>query len=208
MYHQYTRDAVEYCMAIIQIRFFNILITLTLHMLNFSEETKTYVFPCIIAPHVHVDCGLSVWGKMIIPMYRLWLSGLYGLYGPRCPLSPKRPINLISLSLHDANGQTICEMVQFPLFFSSSFEIMRFLEDIFHFEWWSAISNLCYMKTFKWSSYKFYCTGVNTLWPNDTIWRQRSGSTLAQVMACCLTAPSRYLHQCWLTISEDQTHSY
>ena len=33
-----------------------------------------------------------------------------------------------------------------------------------------------------------------SLWPNDTIWRQRSGSTLAQVMACCLTAPSHYLH--------------
>ena len=33
-------------------------------------------------------------------MYRLWLHGLYGLlYGPRCPLSPKRLINLISLSL-------------------------------------------------------------------------------------------------------------
>ena len=32
-------------------------------------------------------------------MYRLWLNGLYGLYGPRCPLSSKRPINLISLSL-------------------------------------------------------------------------------------------------------------
>ena len=28
-------------------------------------------------------------------MYRLWLLGLYG---PRCPLSPKRPINLTSLS--------------------------------------------------------------------------------------------------------------
>ena len=40
-----------------------------------------------------------MWGKIIIPMYRLWLNGLYGLYGPRCPLSSKRPINLISLSL-------------------------------------------------------------------------------------------------------------
>ena len=39
-----------------------------------------------------------MWGKIIIPMYRLWLNGLYGLYGPRCPLSAKRPINLISLS--------------------------------------------------------------------------------------------------------------
>ena len=34
------------------------------------------------------------------------------------------------------------------------------------------------------------------LWPSDTIWRQRSGSTLAPVMACCLTAPSHYLNQC------------
>ena len=33
---------------------------------------------------------------------------------------------------------------------------------------------------------------VNSLWPNDAIWRQRSGSTLAQVMACCLMAPSHY----------------
>ena len=40
-----------------------------------------------------------MWGKIIIPMCRLWLNGLYGLYGPRCPLSSKRPINLISLSL-------------------------------------------------------------------------------------------------------------
>ena len=40
-----------------------------------------------------------MWGKIIIPMYRLWLNGLYGLYGPRCPPSSKRPINLISLSL-------------------------------------------------------------------------------------------------------------
>ena len=40
-----------------------------------------------------------MWGKIIIPKYRLWLHGLYGLYGPWCPLSPKRPINLTSLSL-------------------------------------------------------------------------------------------------------------
>ena len=40
-----------------------------------------------------------MWGKIIIPMYRSWLNGLYGLYGPRCPLFSKRPRNLISLSL-------------------------------------------------------------------------------------------------------------
>ena len=35
---------------------------------------------------------------------------------------------------------------------------------------------------------------------SDTIRRQRSVLTLAQVMAC-LTAPSHYLNQCWLIIS-------
>ena len=40
-----------------------------------------------------------------------------------------------------------------------------------------------------------------SLWPRDAIWRQGSGSTLAQVMA-----PSHYLNQCWLIISEVQRH--
>ena len=42
---------------------------------------------------------------------------------------------------------------------------------------------------------------VNSLWPSNAMWRHRSGSTLAQVMACCLTAPSHYLNQCWLVIN-------
>ena len=37
---------------------------------------------------------------------------------------------------------------------------------------------------------------------SDAIWRHRSRSALAQVMACCPTAPSHYLNQCWLFISE------
>ena len=43
---------------------------------------------------------------------------------------------------------------------------------------------------------------INSLWPGDVIWRQRSKSTLAQVMTCCLTAPSHYRNQCWLMIRE------
>ena len=43
---------------------------------------------------------------------------------------------------------------------------------------------------------------LNSLRPSDTIWRHGSGSTLAQVMACCLMAPSHYLNQCWLIISK------
>ena len=38
---------------------------------------------------------------------------------------------------------------------------------------------------------------LNSMWPNDATWQQRSGSTLAQVMAWCLTATSHYLNQCW-----------
>ena len=37
---------------------------------------------------------------------------------------------------------------------------------------------------------------------SDAIWRHRSESTLAQVMACCLTAPTHYLNHCWLIISK------
>ena len=48
---------------------------------------------------------------------------------------------------------------------------------------------------------------INSLWPGDAIWRHKSGSTLVQVMACCLTAPSHYLNQCWPVISEVPWHS-
>ena len=37
-------------------------------------------------------------------------------------------------------------------------------------------------------------SSTHSLWAGDDIWRQRSGSTLAQVMACCLTAPCHYLN--------------
>ena len=49
--------------------------------------------------------------------------------------------------------------------------------------------------------YLTHCN-LNSLWPIDATWRQRSGSTLDQVMACCLTAPSHYPHQCWPIISK------
>ena len=48
---------------------------------------------------------------------------------------------------------------------------------------------------------------VNSLWPSDVIWRQGSRSTLDQVMAWCLRAPSHYLNQCWLIIDEAPRHS-
>ena len=47
----------------------------------------------------------------------------------------------------------------------------------------------------------------NSLWLNDTMWRHRSGSTLAQAMTCCLMAPSHYLVQCCCIINEVLEHS-
>ena len=47
----------------------------------------------------------------------------------------------------------------------------------------------------------------NSLGPSDAIWWHRSGSTLVQVMACCLMAPNHYLNQCWLIISKVLRHS-
>ena len=38
--------------------------------------------------------------------------------------------------------------------------------------------------------------------------RNRSGSTLAQAMACCLTAPSHYLNQSWFIINGVLWHSH
>ena len=48
---------------------------------------------------------------------------------------------------------------------------------------------------------------VNSLWPSDAIWWHRSGSTLAQVMACYLGVQSHYLNQCWIIIKMILLHS-
>ena len=47
----------------------------------------------------------------------------------------------------------------------------------------------------------FHTVYFNPLWPSDATWRHRTVSTLAQVMACYLMAPSHYLNQFWLLIS-------
>ena len=53
----------------------------------------------------------------------------------------------------------------------------------------------------------FLLTCINSLGPSDAIWHWISWSTLVQVMACCLTAPSHHLNQCWLIISQVLWHS-
>ena len=41
----------------------------------------------------------------------------------------------------------------------------------------------------------------------DATWQHRPGSTLAQIMACCLTSPSHYLNQRWLFVKGFVWHS-
>ena len=64
----------------------------------------------------------------------------------------------------------------------------------------NANMRLCFLKN------QFSITMV-THWPSDAIWQHRTGSTQVQVMACCLTAPSHYLIQCWLVINIGPWHS-
>ena len=42
---------------------------------------------------------------------------------------------------------------------------------------------------------KYTVVLINSLWPSDDIWRQRGGSTLAQLIACSLAGPSHYVNQ-------------
>ena len=53
----------------------------------------------------------------------------------------------------------------------------------------------------------YRATIINSMWRSDNIWRQRSGSRLAQVMACCLTAPSHYLTNVdWSSVKSGDIH--
>ena len=68
----------------------------------------------------------------------------------------------------------------------------------------SVMQNLtfCFVSLNKLLGKWWSCWQFNSLGPSDAIWRQRSGSTLVHVMACCLTAPSHYLNH-WSLRSSD-----
>ena len=48
---------------------------------------------------------------------------------------------------------------------------------------------------------------LNSLWPSDAKLQHLSRSTLAQIMAYCLMAPSHYLNQCWFLMNKVLQHS-
>ena len=90
---------------------------------------------------------LSMWGKIMIPMNMLWLHGLYGPYGPRCPLSPKRLLNLITHSL------ACCWPVRTDIFnmialVSSWFRVMICAKQHLN-QWWHVLFMTCMQMFYK-----------------------------------------------------------
>ena len=47
----------------------------------------------------------------------------------------------------------------------------------------------------------------NSSWTSGAIWRHKAGTTLAQVIACCLMAPSHRTNKCWHIINKFSWHS-
>ena len=62
----------------------------------------------------------------------------------------------------------------------------------------------CFAKYFKYTCFKYlkYCWTIS-----DAVRSLRSGSTLAQVIACCLIAHGHYLDHRWLLIKDVLWHS-
>ena len=60
--------------------------------------------------------------------------------------------------------------------------------------------NLRYMLELKINDVTLADTYINSLIPGDALWHLENLSTLVQVKAWCLTAPSHYLNHCWVII--------
>ena len=59
------------------------LINNVVNQMQMAVDYIYLVFIMSMCRYVYVDCVLSMWGKIMIPMYKLWLHGLYGLHEPR-----------------------------------------------------------------------------------------------------------------------------
>ena len=75
----------------------------------------------------------------------------------------------------------------FALLFNITINILC----LHHFIFWRVTNILMY-----------WYNSVDSLCPSDTIWVNRTCSTLIQVNACCLRVSNHYMNQNWLTSSE------
>ena len=67
---------------------------------------------------------------------------------------------------------------------------------------WHDFCEICLLNNDSQYVFQDQMISFNSFWPIDTTWHHRTWSTLVQVMACCLMAPSHYPNQCWFIISE------
>ena len=102
----------------------------------------------------------------------------------------------------------LCLLITFFNFIMNYVPIVTFWIFTYHKIWILSIM-FCFIWSY-WIIYFLACLEVsclNSLGPSHAIWRQRSGSTFAQVMACCLMTSRHYLNQCWLIIDNVEWHS-
>ena len=74
------------------------------------------------------------------------------------------------------------------------------IQCLWYWNGWMLYVNLIYTHWIKYGE-TWIKQPLNSLWPSNTIRWHRYWPTLAQVMACCLTAPSHHLNQWWLIFS-------
>ena len=143
-----------------------------------TQNITEFATHCFIAL-IKVSKCLSVWFHMCpdIAEILLWLNILcenlfYRIRRGEFLLSP--------------NTYTL--VIPLGFFYSAEFPTAKYIlqikRDYIHKPWCNTHSN------------------INSLRHSGVIWRHRSGSTLAQEMVCCLTAPNHYLKQCWRIINK------
>ena len=87
--------------------------------------------------------------------------------------------------------------------------LVRWYPQLIHFilvsgKW---LSSTPFILDMAWPLLTVKCNLIYTIWPYGPIWFSISGSTLAEVMPCCLMAPQLYRNQCRFNISEIQCKS-
>ena len=173
-----------------------------------------------------------MWGKLMIPMYRLWLQDLCGLHGPQWPLSPKRPLKLnhsfphlwvsIVCMLEELNPITMEALtvlgacipqwnthlfLRHPLSYWNYFHLQNSRQG--NFNWFHLRFKVFYMNVWCQESCNYRQDKqlktklkINSLASGDVIWYHRTWQISIQVMVCCLTASSHYPSQYWSIITE------
>ena len=77
-------------------------------------------------------------------------------------------------------------------------DILKQMMLYYHVSMWIWLSSFIYKSQYTNLYAASMCPLLNSLLLGDDLCRHKSWSTLAQLIACCLTAPSHYPNQCWL----------